>query len=284
MKHITLAILLSIFSASAVYFYAQRDSHFDYETCAEAAANRAKFPEALNTLMTSCAVQYSARRNTGGDGYIYKDEETGLLFQLSAPNPSSDDWASIQASIDEYKVDQEVKRLEAQQIAKQAEAVEREKAAARRKIIYAQLEKEEKERAECKARNAELIADRADAIKASKSLIRFQRRQIVTGYIMQNDGFPVSIENGSGFPIKNLQMRYQFIDLRGPYDTWNYLVCPSYPIRSWIPINERSGMRLRPFGSMLPEVNDSFVGERLLCVSLEDVTFDAPPLNLETCL
>ena len=39
-----------------------------------------------------------------------------------------------------------------------------------------------------------------------------------------------------------------------------------------------------PLGSMLPEVNDSFVGERLLCVSLEDVTFDAPPLKLETCL
>lgn len=284
MKHITLAILLSIFSGSAAYFYAQRDSHFDYETCAEAAANRAKFPEALNTLMTSCAVQYSARRNASGDGYIYKDEETGLLFQLSAPNPSSDDWTSIQASIDEYKVDQEVKRLEAQRIAEQAEAEEREKAVARMKIISARLEKEEKERAQCKARNAKLIADRADAINASKSLIRFQRRQIVTGYIMQNDGFPVSITNGSGFPIKNLEMRYQFIDLRGPYDTWNNLVCPSYPIRSWTPINERSGMRLRPLGSMLPEVNDSFVGERLLCVSLEDVTFDAPPLKLETCL
>ena len=105
MKHATLAILLSVFSGSAVYFYLQRDSHFDYETCAEAAANRAKFPDALNTLITSCAVQYSARRNAGGDGYVYRDEETELLFQLSAPNLSSDDWASIQASIDEYKVD-----------------------------------------------------------------------------------------------------------------------------------------------------------------------------------
>ena len=37
-----------------------------------------------------------------------------------------------------------MKRLEAQRIAKQAEAEEREKAAARMKIISAQLEKEEK--------------------------------------------------------------------------------------------------------------------------------------------
>ena len=176
-----------------------------------------------------------------------------------------------------------MKRLEAQRIAKQAEAEEREKAAARMRIISAQLNKERKESAECEARNAKLIADREDSIKASKWRIRFQSRQIVTGYIMQNERFPVLIENGSGFPIKNLEMRYQFIDLRGPYDTWNNLVCPSYPIRSWVPINERYGMRLRPLGSILPEVNGSFVGERLLCVSLEDVTFDAPPLKLETC-
>lgn len=109
----------------------------DYEDCIESAANRAKSKEALTILVSACGSKFVGRRSPRG-GYTYYDSRQNRTFAIAGPNPSRDEWASIEKAYSQYFDDlakeEEANRLflaeqQRQQLAAQEQAARQQRAA-----------------------------------------------------------------------------------------------------------------------------------------------------------
>jgi hypothetical protein len=123
----------------------------DYEDCVESAANSAKSKEALAILVSACGSKFVGRRSPRG-GYKYYDSRQNRTFDIAGPNPSQDEWASIEKTYSEYLDDlakeEEANRLflaeqQRQQLAAQEQAA-RQQRAAQEQAAIAKTEQERK--------------------------------------------------------------------------------------------------------------------------------------------
>jgi hypothetical protein len=123
----------------------------DYEDCIETAAKTAKSKEALAILVSSCGSKFVGRRSPRG-GYTYYDSRQNRTFDLAGPNPSQEEWASIEKTYAEYLDDlakeQQATRLflaeqQRQQRAAQEQAAQQQRAAQEQASI-AKAEQERK--------------------------------------------------------------------------------------------------------------------------------------------
>jgi hypothetical protein len=83
----------------------------DYEECTENAALHAKSKDALTLLISSCQSKFAGRRNARG-GYFYHDSRQASDFAIAGPNPSPQEWRSIDGAYSKY-LDEKQKSEEA---------------------------------------------------------------------------------------------------------------------------------------------------------------------------
>jgi hypothetical protein len=268
-------------------FYLDGQKHFDYETCAELAGKNAEFSEALGVMMSSCASQYPGRRSESGLGYTFVDRESGLSFSIANPVPSEEERKQISDAVEAYFLEIEQERLDREKENERQERLRRVEEQNRREAAEERAREQEWERQECRKVNARKRQVFDAELENALSRVRVVERTIVTNSLFQVKSHPnVKVFNRSVFPIKSLRLRYQYMTLRGEYDRWENIICPSVPQYSWLAFNSRTSSL--PAGGTMDAVvpDDLIVGrsaEYLLCVSLDTADFERPPLNLRAC-
>jgi hypothetical protein len=218
----------------------------DYEECIESAAKSAKSKEALNILTSSCGSRFVGRRN-GRRGYVYFDGRQNRSFDIAGPNPTSDEWASVDKAYNQHLADvaknDEIQRLElAEQQRQQYEEYQRavnEQAERTRKLQQVQAEQDRKQQ--------QVQADLERRRQAALSRIAVTSYSVDCVY-QSLPGCPsykvtATIRNQSTETISMLAVGWVFF----PEGEIN---CPTY-----VQMKHQEGVRLRPGDSLVMNVD-----------------------------